>query len=141
MPDSTTPDTAAVLNQRSLWATALRHAGVAYLISRLCVMVGAAIVAAELAAQINGTNWISANPTHGLLAAASGAQITITAARYGTVSTNGNLVTFGSGTRFPGLVPGNTIRINGAADTTAGCRRRTKGTPTWASWSLWHWQV
>ena len=53
MPDSTTPDTAAVLNQRSLWATALRHAGVAYLISRLCVMVGAAIVAAELRADDN----------------------------------------------------------------------------------------
>lgn len=89
-----------------------------------------AIVAAELAAQINGTNWISANPTHGLLAAASGAQITITAARYGTVSTNGNLVTFGSGTRFPGLVPGNTIRINGAAYTIAGVQSSTQLTLT-----------
>ena len=53
MPDSASPDTPAVLNQRSLWATALRHAGVAYLISRLCVMVGAAIVAAELRADDN----------------------------------------------------------------------------------------
>jgi len=53
MPDSAAPDTPAVLNQRSLWATALRHAGLAYLISRLCVMVGAAIVAAELRADEN----------------------------------------------------------------------------------------
>lgn len=89
-----------------------------------------AIVAADLAAQINGTNWLSANPTHGLLAAASGARITITAARYGTVSTNANVVTYGSGTRFPGLVVSHTIHINGTVYAIAAVQSPTQLTLT-----------
>jgi len=37
------------------WRSALRHAGLAYLISRLCVAAGAAVVAAELRADENRT--------------------------------------------------------------------------------------
>ncbi len=83
------------------------------------------IAASDLTSQINGTNWVSANPTHGLMAAVSGAQITLTAARYGTVSTNGTHVTFVGGTRFAGLVAGNVIRINGGAFTVASVQSPT----------------
>lgn len=89
------------------------------------------IVAADLAAQINGTNWISANPTHGLLAAVSGAQITLTAARYGLVDTNGTQVTFVPGAvvpgaRFAGLSAGDTIRINSVAYTVGSVQSPTQ---------------
>lgn len=36
-----------------LWRTALRHAGIAYVLSRICVLVGAAIVGAEMRADDN----------------------------------------------------------------------------------------
>ncbi len=72
-------------------------------------------VAAQIAAMINGANWVSANTTHGLLATASGAAIAIEAARYGNVSVSGTSVTWVSGTKFSGITPGSTIVLAGVA--------------------------
>jgi hypothetical protein len=77
------------------------------------------LAAVALADQINGTDWITANTTHALMAAASGSQIQITAARYGAVNVNGTSVTWLSGHMFPGLTPGAAIRIAGALCTVA----------------------
>ncbi len=74
-----------------------------------------AVVAVQLANIINGTNWVRANTTHGLLATSSGAALTVTAARYGTVSVSGTSVTWISGTKFSGITPGSTILIAGTA--------------------------
>ena len=72
-------------------------------------------IAAQLASIINGTNWVSANTTHGLLATSNGAALTVTAARYGTVSVSGTSVTWISGTKFSGITPGSTILLGGTA--------------------------
>ena len=55
MPDTASNSSPPIANQddSSLWRSALKHAGLAYLLSRLAVMVGAAIVAAELRADEN----------------------------------------------------------------------------------------
>jgi hypothetical protein len=74
-------------------------------------------VAAQIAAQINGTNWLAANATYALLAATNGAQITVTAARYGSVDIGGTIVTWVSGACFAGIVPGATMLIAGSAFT------------------------
>ena len=74
-----------------------------------------AFIAAEIASQINGYNWIGANTTHGLLAASSGIAITVTAARYGSVNASGTAVSWVSGTKFAGVTPGSTIVIAGVA--------------------------
>jgi len=76
-------------------------------------------IAANLASQLNGTNWISANTPHGLIASASGAQVTVTAARCGTVNVSGTAVAWVSGTRFTGIAPGSTILISGVSQTVA----------------------
>jgi hypothetical protein len=55
MPDTASNSTPTI-NERDnaiLWRSALKYAGVAYLFSRLAIMVGAAIVAAELRADEN----------------------------------------------------------------------------------------
>ena len=49
----------------------------------------AAFIADNMARQINGYNWNSANSTHGLLARNSGSSLTLTAARYGSVDVSG----------------------------------------------------
>src|SRR6185312_3742938 len=49
-------------------------------------------VAAQLAAQVNATNWIAANTTHALLASTSGPAITLTAAQYGVATVSGSSV-------------------------------------------------
>jgi hypothetical protein len=74
-----------------------------------------ALVAAQIAAQINGTNWLTANPTYALLAATNGPQINIAAAGYGSVNVTGTAVTWVSGARFAGILPGATILIAGTA--------------------------
>jgi hypothetical protein len=82
-----------------------------------------AFVARQIANQINGTNWAAANTPHALMAAASGAAITITAARYGSATVSGTSVTIpapassGPVTVFSGITPGAPIFIAGAAYT------------------------
>lgn len=53
--DVTTADTPIVgdRDSRTLWRSYLRRAGIAYLVSRLCVIAGAAIVAAQEVAETN----------------------------------------------------------------------------------------
>ncbi len=87
-------------------------------------------IAAELAAQINGANWIAANTPHGLLASATGAQVAVTAARYGTVNVSGTAVSWVSGTRFTGITPGSSFRIGGAEYTVASVSSPTSLTLT-----------
>lgn len=55
MPDTASNPTPSIADQddSSLWRSALKHAGLAYLFSRLAIMIGAAIVAAELRADEN----------------------------------------------------------------------------------------
>ncbi len=76
-------------------------------------------VAASLAAEINSTDWWTAIPTHALRASATGATITVIAARYGHVATNGTTVTWISGAMFTGIIPGAGITISGVAYTVA----------------------
>jgi hypothetical protein len=71
-------------------------------------------IAAQLASQINGTNWVSINPTTALMATVSGASFTVYAARFGTVNTSGTPVTFVSGQNFLGSQSGDPIIIHGA---------------------------
>ncbi len=78
-----------------------------------------AYVASQLAAEINLTNWTNAGPPYALLAAASGAQITLTAARYGAVNVSGASVTLASGAVFSGILPGAPILIGNAFYTVA----------------------
>lgn len=70
-------------------------------------------IAAQLAGQINATNWTVANTPHALMASVSGAEISVTAARYGAVNVSAASVTWVSGTRFTGITAGSPIRING----------------------------
>ncbi len=77
------------------------------------------LVAANLASQIASTNWIAANTTFALLASQSGAQLGLTAARYGTVSVNGTAIAWVSGSRFSGIAPGSAIVIAGVSYTVA----------------------
>jgi hypothetical protein len=71
------------------------------------------LVAEAIVAQINAANWVSANATHSLLASSTGAQITVTAGRYGIVAVNGTAVAWTSGARFAGLLTGSTIFLAG----------------------------
>jgi hypothetical protein len=78
------------------------------------------LAAAALVNAINAdTDWITANTTHALLARNTGAQIRLTAARYGMVSVNGVSVTLASGHAFAGITPGSDIRIAGLLYTVA----------------------
>jgi hypothetical protein len=69
--------------------------------------------ATALAKEINSSNWWLVAPTHSLVAAASGANVTVTAGRYGTVNTSGTAVTWVSGTKFTGLTAGQAVTIGG----------------------------
>ena len=77
-----------------------------------------AFVARQIANQINATNWSAANTTHALMAATSGATITVTAARYGSATVSGTSVTIpalSTGvTVFSGITPGSPMFIAGA---------------------------
>ena len=77
----------------------------------------AATVAAAMSAAVNGANWTSLAPTTALMATASGATFTVTAARYGKVNTSGTAVTLSSGQNFLGSNNGDTFVIAGVAYT------------------------
>ena len=89
-----------------------------------------AFVAAQIASQVNVTNWAAANAPHALMASAGGAAVTLTAARYGTATVNGTSVTIpalSSGvTVFSGITPGSAILIGGVLNTVAGVQSPTQ---------------
>ena len=73
-----------------------------------------ASICANIAFQINQTNWNAAGAPMALRATASGATVTVTAARYGTVnvtSAANSIVTWVSGQKFTGMQVGDTILI------------------------------
>ncbi len=72
-----------------------------------------ATVVAQIRDQINNADWVAIAAPLALRATASGADLTITAARYGTVNTSGTVVTWASGDKFTGLAGGEAIRIAG----------------------------
>ena len=76
-------------------------------------------VAAALAKEINSSNWWLVAPTHALLAVASSSNVTVTAARYGTVDTAGITINWVSGAKFTGLAAGETITIHNVVYTIA----------------------
>ncbi len=94
------------------------------------------LVAATLAAEINSTAWVTANPTHALLASCTGSVITVTAARYGTVNVSGTQVISASGHTFFGMVPGSVMRIGGTTYTVDSVQSPTALTLTAAAGSL-----
>src|SRR5271165_291167 len=88
------------------------------------------LIAAQLASQINGTNWASINPTIALMATVSGASFTVYAARYGTVNTSGTSVSFDAGQNFLGSQAGDPILINGVQYAIASVTSLTSATLT-----------
>lgn len=91
------------------------------------------LVAAGLAAQINVADWVTANTTHALLATSSGAQVTITAARYGTATVVGTSVTLTSGARFTGITVGSFLRVGNSTFAVASVESPTHLTLTTAA--------
>jgi hypothetical protein len=91
------------------------------------------LVATDLTRQINSVNWISANTTYGLMASSTGARITITAARYGSVNVTGAAVTWVSGARFAGISPGDAFWIAGTRYTVASIQSPVQLTLTSAA--------
>ncbi|MDQ6678167.1 MAG: hypothetical protein M3Z09_12820 [Acidobacteriota bacterium] len=96
-------------------------------------------VAQALAQEINGTDWWNAYPTHALRATAQGNALTVTAARYGRVSTSGTAVTLTwstqkpltlNGAVFAGITPGAAITIAGVLYTVASVQSPTTLTLT-----------
>jgi hypothetical protein len=77
-----------------------------------------AFVATQIANQINGADWTTANAPYALMAATSGGAITLTAARYGSATASGTSLTIPS-TVFSGITPGSPIFIAGAIYTVA----------------------
>ena len=62
MTETLGPQLAAVDDTSATWYRILRKVGLVYLFSRLCVLAGAAIVAAELQADINQTKGVAGVP-------------------------------------------------------------------------------
>jgi hypothetical protein len=85
-----------------------------------------AVVAANLANQINSTNWPPANTIYALLATNTGAQLGVTAASYGAVNVSGTVVAWVSGSLFVGIVPGAVIAIAGITYTVASVQSSTQ---------------
>jgi hypothetical protein len=79
----------------------------------------AGFIAGNLCNQINGANWTAANSPHALMATVSGAQVTVTAGRYGAVNVSGTAVTWASGAYFTGITAGSPITIAGVSYTVA----------------------
>ena len=90
----------------------------------------AAFVAAQIAAQINSTDWTTANAPHSLIAETSGAAITVTEGRYGQATVSGTSVTAASGTVFTGLVGGSAFFIAGTQYSVASMNSPTQLTLT-----------
>jgi hypothetical protein len=84
------------------------------------------LIAGQLVSQINATNWVTANTTHALMASNTGSAITLTAARYGTVNVSGTTVTWVTGSKFPGILPGAEIFIGGVTYTVASVQSPTQ---------------
>ncbi len=84
------------------------------------------LVAEQIVAAVNGTNWIEANPTHALMAANNAGAITLTAGRFGSVNVSGTTVTWVSGSKFPGILPGATIQIGSTVCTVASIQSPTQ---------------
>ena len=135
------PDVVASASGNSVTVTVqLSAAGTAFTVSdsdgsgSVDMLLMTPILAAEqIVSQINETNWISANTTHALMASNSGAAITLTAARYGTVNVAGTAVTWVSGTMFPGILPGAAILIGSSAYSVASVQSPTQLTLTTAA--------
>ena len=70
-------------------------------------------IAEALADQVNAVDWRLMGCPFGLLAHATGAQITLTAARYGTVTVTGRDVALSDASWFTGLAAGDQIRLGG----------------------------
>ena len=83
-------------------------------------------VAQQLANEINSTDWSTAGPPYAILATSNGAQISVTAARYGTVNVDGANVTLAGGAVFSGVVPGASILIGGTSYTVASVQSPTQ---------------
>ncbi len=79
---------------------------------------------------INDTNWPSVGPPMALMASTSGTDLTIKAARYGTVDTSGTTVTWVSGDKFTGLAAGGTFRIGSTNYTISTVDSQTQVTLT-----------
>ena len=94
------------------------------------------VAAANLAAQVNGTDWVTANPPFSLMASVSGSQLTLTAGRFGTVNVSGTAVTWVSGTRFPGIPVGEPIFLAGVQYTVASVDSPTSLTLTTSGGTL-----
>ncbi|HTB10933.1 MAG TPA: hypothetical protein VK752_05155 [Bryobacteraceae bacterium] len=77
----------------------------------------AAEVATAIAALINATNWTEIGGIAALWATTFGAALTITYARYGEVSTNGQTVALSSGQNFAGMAVGDSILIGSTVST------------------------
>jgi hypothetical protein len=87
-------------------------------------------IARTITNRINNLNWTAGNTTHGLLASVSGAAITVTAARYGTVNVSGTSVTWSSGTKFSGITSGSAFVIAGTTYSVASIASPTSLTLT-----------
>jgi hypothetical protein len=98
----------------TLW---LNNIAFDYIVPNPATGVTAATIAAALRDQINTANWPALSPTLGLIATSSGAALTVTAARWGTVNTAGTAVTWTGGEKFTAIPAGSTIWINGTAYT------------------------
>jgi hypothetical protein len=94
--------------------------------SAAMLMMTSILVAEQLVSEINGVNWVSANATNALIASNSGAAITLTAARYGTVNVSGTAVTLVTGNTFPGILPGAPIYIANMPYTVASLQSPTQ---------------
>jgi len=92
-----------------------------------------ASVAQQLAAQITSTDWAAAGPPYAIIATSNGAQISLTAARYGTVNVDGVAVTLAAGSVFSGILPGAPVLIGGAPYTVASIQSPTQLTLTSAA--------
>ena len=115
----------------------LSQAGTAFTVSAsdgngssTMLLMTAVLVADQIVSEINGTNWITANTTHALIATNTSAAITLTAARYGTVNVSGVNVTLASGTTFPGILPGAPIYLAATLFTVASVQSPTQLTLT-----------
>jgi len=90
-------------------------------------------VAEALAAQVNAADWVAANSTMAVMAEASGETLGLTAARYGKANVAGQIVSFVSGTRFPGLKPGDPFLLvdpEGSPRTALGYTVQSVDSPT-----------